>query len=63
VRLTLVGTCDNSTCPAIYESDRGTYVVQGAIVTDAQALSSVELPANETLVEVPKSLLLELAKS
>jgi hypothetical protein len=63
MRLTLVGGCDNSTCPAVFETDRGTFVVQGARVTDSEALSSVTLPAHEALVEVPRDLLLSLTQS
>jgi hypothetical protein len=58
MRLTQVrGGCDDGTCPAVFETDRGTYVVQGSIVTDAEALSSVSVPAHEMLVEVPRELL------
>gem|GEM_PF-6399438 len=34
--------------------------MQGAIVTDGEALAGVNLPATETLVEVPMELLAEL---
>jgi hypothetical protein len=44
----------------VFETDRGTYVVQGSIVTDPEALASVNLPAHETLVEVPTELLASL---
>ena len=55
VRLTqLRGACQGGTCPTLYETDRGTLVVQGAIVTDAEG---VNVPAGETLVEVPAELL------
>jgi hypothetical protein len=52
--------CSGGSCPAVYETDRGTFVVQGSIVTDPQALSAVHLPDHETLVEVPKELLAKL---
>lgn len=57
MRLTKLAGCSGGTCPAVYATDRGTYVVQGSIVTDAEALASVNLPAHETLVEVPAELL------
>ena len=37
--------------------------MQGAVVADPEALSSVDLPAHETLVEVPADLLLSLKDS
>jgi hypothetical protein len=61
MRLTQVnGGCNDGTCPTVYATDRGTFVVQGAIVTDPEALTSVNLPAYETLVEVPRELLASL---
>jgi hypothetical protein len=60
MRLRKIGGCDDGTCPTLFETDRGTYVVQGAIVTDPEALASVQLPAHETLVEVPAELLASL---
>lgn len=60
MRLTRVGGCDDGTCPTVYATDRGTYVVQGAIVSDADVLANVNVPAHETLVEVPAELLRSL---
>jgi hypothetical protein len=40
----------------LFATDRGTYVVQGAIVTDPDALAAMNLPEHETAVEVPASL-------
>jgi hypothetical protein len=55
VRLTqLRGACQGGTCPTLYATDRGTLVVQGYMVTDAEG---VNVPAGETLVEVPAELL------
>jgi hypothetical protein len=53
-------TCTGGTCPTIYKTDRGTFVVQGTRVTDPEALATVGLPEHETLVEVPASLLSDL---
>ncbi len=45
-------------CPALYRTDRGTYVVQGWRVTDPQALSMVrDLAEGETVVEIPADVL------
>lgn len=61
MKLTFLGTTSNNGgCPNLYETDRGTYVVQGAIVTDPEALTALRergLPAHETVVEIPKALL------
>ena len=59
MRLRFVGTDSPSgSCPTLYETDRGTYVVQGSLVTDTEALEALRhvLPG-ETFVEVPKRLL------
>jgi len=61
MRLAKIGGCDDGTCPAVYATDRGTLVIQGSIVTDAEALASVNMAAHETLVEVPEELLMTLA--
>lgn len=48
---------EQGTCPAVYETDRGTLAVQGKIVTDTTALGeTVNLADDETLVEIPKEL-------
>jgi hypothetical protein len=61
VKLTFRGT--NSThgsCPSVYETDRGTLVIQGWRVTDSEAIAALTargLPAHETAVEIPLDLL------
>jgi hypothetical protein len=60
MRLHKIGGCDDGTCPAVFETDRGTIVVQGSIVTDPDALAAMNLPAHETAVEVPAELLASL---
>lgn len=61
MKLTHLGTASkNGGCPELYETDRGTYVVQGTKVTDPEALAALRkrgLPAHETAVEIPKALL------
>jgi hypothetical protein len=63
MRLTrIAGDCpDGRTCPTVYATDRGTIVVQGHLL-DADALARVPLGPNETAVEVPMSLLEEVAR-
>jgi len=52
------GECSDGTCPAIYDTDDPEMVgVQGAILTDAEALHDVgEVPAHENVVLLPRSL-------
>ncbi len=49
----LVSTCDEGECPGIWATDRGTLVVQGDRVTD----HGQEIPAHETMVEIPIELM------
>jgi hypothetical protein len=51
----LAKACASSGCPTIYESDRGTLVVQGYAISARQA--GIELPDGELLVEIPIDLL------
>lgn len=52
--------CIGSSCPTVYESDRGTIVVQGKRVGDA---SGLDVPSDEVLAEVPVSLIKQLLAS
>jgi hypothetical protein len=55
MRLRFVGSDSPSgSCPTIYETDRNTYVIQGRVVTDPEALEDLRhvLPG-ETFVEIP----------
>lgn len=58
MKLTQIASdCDDGrTCPTFYETDRGTYVVQGWDVTDPHALNDLRLPPGESAVEIPASL-------
>jgi hypothetical protein len=47
--------------PTLYASDQETYVVQGWIVTDPALLDRLDLPDDETVVEVPPGLMRSLA--
>ncbi|MFB9962123.1 hypothetical protein [Sinosporangium siamense] len=48
--------------PTLYATDRNSYVIQGWIVTDFQILASVDVPDDETLVEITAKLMTHLAK-
>jgi uncharacterized protein DUF6879 len=54
--------CKDEPCPALYETDRRSALVQGYVVDDPEALSVLNLPDGETVVEVPWELLVGLAK-
>lgn len=61
MQLTFLGTTSQGGhCPTAFETDRGTYVVQGNKITDPAALAELRrrgLPDHETAVEIPKALL------
>ncbi len=52
--------CWGGECPTIYESDRGTFVVQGSLIS-ANDLTGLKIPANEGVVEIPEALLRAVA--
>lgn len=58
------GPCENGPCPNVFDTDDGTLVaVQGAQLVDADALAQLnQMPSHETVVLVPRELLLEYAK-
>ncbi len=61
MKVKLVRTTSNTgTCPTVYATDRGTFVVQGTRVTDAEALGAMDIPSHETVIEVPFELLRSL---
>lgn len=39
--------------PTLYKTDRGSWVVQGWVVTDSDALKQLDVPEGETVVEIP----------
>lgn len=53
----------DTNCPSLYRTDRDTFVVQGWRVTDPEALAQLDVPAHETVVEVPADVLAEIARS
>lgn len=58
MRLRFLGTnSEQGTCPAVYETDRGTFAVQGILVLDPEALADcVNRGFGEAVVEIPKEL-------
>ncbi|MBB4694482.1 hypothetical protein [Paractinoplanes abujensis] len=51
----LAAECSTGTCPTVYRTDRETVLVQGYIVSAADA--GLDLPPGEQLVEIPLGLL------
>lgn len=43
--------------PRVYATDRGTFVVQGYKVEDAETLGQLCVPDHETVIEIPAGLL------
>ncbi|MFF3669251.1 hypothetical protein [Microtetraspora malaysiensis] len=64
MRLRFLGsTSEAGACPSLYETDRGTIVVQGMELVDADARADLRhVLDGETAVEVPKELLVEIAR-
>lgn len=57
----LRGACpDGRTCPTVFLTDRGTLAIVGSTVTDPEVLAGLGLPAHESVVEIPRSLLPEV---
>jgi hypothetical protein len=59
MKLRLLGTSSGKNgCPALYATDRGTFVVQGKLVTDEEAVAAlVDVREDEFYVEIPEDLL------
>jgi hypothetical protein len=58
--LTQVAGCTSGSCPAVYRTDRGTYVVQGSAIDPASA--GVSPSPGEALVEIPAELVAEMLR-
>ena len=41
----------------MYQTDRGSWLVQGGVVTDSSALAEMNIPEGETVVEIPDRML------
>jgi hypothetical protein len=58
---TYIGSgCHGGSCPTIYRSDRGTFVVQGSVINPSE-VNNLSIPANEGVVEIPLALARALA--
>jgi hypothetical protein len=63
MKIQFLGTTSNEgACPRAFATDRGTYLLQGARVTDPAVLDELSgtyggLPDHETVVEIPAGLL------
>jgi hypothetical protein len=57
VRVIREDCADGKTCPTLADTDRGSCVVVGKIVTDPEALAGLGIGNDEMAVEVPASLL------
>jgi len=60
IRLLASEMCQNTSCPAVHATARGTVLVQGHVV-DAEA-ASIVLGDGETIVEIPSHLIVEAAR-
>jgi hypothetical protein len=67
VKLTHIATeSGKSGCPSFFATDRGTYVVQGWRIDDAEALAALAergLPDHETAIEIPAALVARIRES
>ena len=62
MKLELMGTetnCADRTCPAIYRTDRNSFVMQGKFLSD-DVISQLKLADDETAVEVPADVVEQL---
>ena len=60
MRLTFIGKDPDSNptgSPTVYRTDRESWVVEGWMVTDLDALAQVNIPAGETAVEIPDTMI------
>ncbi len=51
------GSCKNGTCPTLWGTENGDYVVQGYMITAPERLAELNLPAGESAVVVPSEVL------
>lgn len=60
MRLTFIGKDPDSNptgSPTVYRTDRGSWVVQGWVVTDQETLGQMDIPPGESCVEIPDRML------
>ncbi|WP_329120226.1 hypothetical protein [Streptomyces sp. NBC_01465] len=53
----LASDCKDGPCPTLWRTEDGRYVVQGFKILDGDRLAQLDLPENETAVEVTAELL------
>lgn len=66
MKITFLGKDRNSEkdeCPSLYDTDRGTYLVQGWKIDDPAVFAQLAPADDETCVEVPRHLMSHLANS
>jgi hypothetical protein len=51
-----VTATDDAQPPMVIRTDKGTYLIKGQQVTDAEALGQLDMPDHETVVEVSSAL-------
>jgi hypothetical protein len=57
----LRGCADGRTCPAVHQTETGSLMIIGKVVTDPEALSQMAIGPDEFAVEVPGSLIPEVS--
>jgi hypothetical protein len=60
MRVTFVGKDPDSNptgSPTVYRTDRDTWLVQGWVVMDPEALEQLAIPDGETVVEIPNRMI------
>jgi hypothetical protein len=65
MRLTFIGKDPDSNptgSPTVYRTDRGSWVIQGWVVSDEAALAQLDIPEGETCVEIPDRMLAFLGR-
>jgi hypothetical protein len=66
MRITFLGKdpgSEKDECPSLYDTDRGTYLLQGWVVDDPAVIAELDLEAGEACVEVPRALMSRLVNS
>lgn len=52
--------CGSGPCPTVYKTDDGRWFVQGFVVSE-EIKSKIDLPTNETVVEINLDLVMKIA--
>lgn len=63
MKLTKVASnCEAGPCPTVWDTGTADVIVQGLKVDDPEALTTMQLPDNETAVCIPIDLLRQVAR-